>query len=172
MTATELNLLRPPEGNSELFDDPLEFKVPTVEDADFVTATHQLYAIQKLEQDIEKLEHNRDEMIAFFDKRIESSRKNIELLRGFIIAYLQFKKEKRLVTHLGTASLMERDSDDWGDNEQLMEWITKNNVPAVRTGKSSVDKAALKEWCHSNGIYPPTYQRNHVTGLTIKSPTT
>jgi hypothetical protein len=160
----------PEEPRPPLFQDPLEYEVPESYDVDFIKATGQIYAIQKLEEDIEKLKMQQKEMNDFYDNRVRSVENNIERLRGFLLGYLKFKGEKHLVTHLGTVFVMEREKVEWGDPEELMKFIEANNIPAVRKGKDSVDKAALKEWCEKNGVYPTTMTRTPATSLIIKKP--
>ena len=129
--------------------------------------TRKVQAIRALERDIEQLEMQNRESIAFYQHRKEICQERAESLKRQILSYLQATNRRNIATPAGTAYQRVVTSKLWPPDEDLLSWCTRNVPEAVRV-RSEVDKRIVAEHVKTTGNIPDGYAESQQVKLYIK----
>lgn len=134
-----------------------------------VDVSKRLWAINKIQEDIEQTKRDAADHAAYFKSVIEGQERQVELLRSQIHAWLINTERKNVRTPLGTCSAGERTVTSWPDADTLINFAKQYAPDAVTVVTTEqVSKAELKKYIKQSGVYPPGYQSHKEPNLTIR----
>lgn len=119
-------------------------------------AGRHLYAIGKIEEEIERLKEERERAIRFWESKIDSAKERIQFLEGAIEAYIQAKGENGISTPDGSAHFRTRQKFKWpSDDEVLKKFSRDRDIDLNRRVIEKPSKRNIKQYAEETGDLPP-----------------
>ena len=125
-----------------------------------------LFAINKLNDEINNLKALKKQSAEFYANKIESTEKTVDMLKTRIELFMINSDTPRIPTQAGTVYFTTRNKEILPDDEYLIEYSKAYNIPVAI--KESPDKKAIKAYIKDGGAIPDGYETHKVTTLSIR----
>lgn len=132
-----------------------------------------IYIINALEAKADQLDKQKEEALAFYEKRMESLEKQILFIKGKLEGYLRISGQKSVSTHNGTVILTTKTHRVWPKDDVLLQWVKSLNPEDVRDCIEITEKprkSVIAEKLIANGRIPEGYTEVVADGLSIRNP--
>ena len=130
-----------------------------------------LWKIGQIEDEIKELENKKIDSIEFYDRRIESVKKQLnyreEILNGYMNHQYQNTDKKTANLPNGILKLTTRTTRAFGEDQTLFDYSYKNNIATRVTEKP--DKKAIVEHIKKTGEFPKDYEEKRQTKFSYKT---
>lgn len=125
-----------------------------------------LFAINKLNDEINNLKTLKTQSAEFYSNKIESTQNTIDMLKSRIELFMKATETKRIPTQAGTVFFTTRKKETLPDDEVLLKY---SEDYAIATNiKVTPDKKAIKAFINDGGAVPNGYSVEEVTSLSIR----
>lgn len=125
-----------------------------------------LFAINKLNDEINNLKALKKQSAEFYTNKIESTEKTVEMLKTRIELFMINSDTPRIPTQAGTVYFTTRTKEILPDDEYLIDYSKAYGIPVAV--KESPDKKAIKAYIKDGGAIPDGYETHKVTTLSIR----
>jgi len=149
----------------ELFTEPDTSLIAPVNTADVAT---KMYAISKLENEIQGYLNQKKEADYFYEQRINNIENRIAYLKEQISSWMTVNEKELIATHNGTAFLQKSTVVTWPSAPVLLDWVKKEQIPdGIRT-KEEPSLKEINQYMKETGLIPPSYLEVEKTSLRIR----
>jgi hypothetical protein len=129
----------------------------------------QLRQITQLANDVEQFKLQKEEAMAFYDRRIEALETRAEMLKENCGRFLKMNGMERLSTHSGTIYFSKRTKVTLPDDETLVAFALREDPEhEFNLVIEKPNKTVLKKYIASSGHKPEGYMEEQVEGISIR----
>ena len=137
------------------------------EPANTMDVSRQIYAIRKLDDQIEFYTLQEREARLFYEQRRDRCQERIDMLKHSILAFLEQNNLRNVQTPCGTAFKRKVTVRSWPSDDQLLAWAEANLPTAIRIKRESDRRMILEHMCNT-GAVPEGYSEKPETRLGLR----